>query len=97
MQQTQVHDVVEVCEKVCVWGNILSPLHDPADQLVGMKLPLLVTLHQHGGLGKREYQIKSKSNCNIMNIRGPIVITHTNLKKPGREDSQGWDKNRRRG
>lgn len=47
-----MHDVVKVCEKVCVWGNILPPLHDPADQLVGMELPLLVTLCQHGGLGE---------------------------------------------
>lgn len=55
VQQSLVHDVVEVCEKVCVWGNILPPLHDPADQLVGMKLPLLVSLRQHGGLAKNTH------------------------------------------
>lgn len=57
VQQSLMHDVVKVCEKVCVWGNILPSLHDPADQLVGMELPLLVTLCQHGGLrGKTHTQ-----------------------------------------
>lgn len=45
-----MHNVVKMCEEVCVWGDILPPLHDPADQLVGMKFTLLITLWQHGGL-----------------------------------------------
>lgn len=63
VQQPLVHDVVEVREKVCVWRNILPPLHDPADQLVGMKLPLLVTLRQHGGLEKNEQTNKISYTC----------------------------------
>lgn len=45
-----MHDVVKMCEEICVWGDVLPPLHDPADQLVGMKFTLLITLWQHGGL-----------------------------------------------
>lgn len=99
VQQALVHDVVEVCEEVCVRGNILPPLHDPADQLVGVKLPLLVAFCQHGGL---------KENAHIymhMSIRTHMLqvktewwsLTYTYLKKPGSEDSQRWDQNRRRG
>lgn len=45
-----MHDVVKMCEEICVWGDVLAPLHDPADQLVGMKFTLLISLWQHGGL-----------------------------------------------
>lgn len=58
VQQPLVHDVVEVHEKVCVWGHILPPLHDSANQLVGVKFPLLVALRQHGCLGR-----KKEPNC----------------------------------
>ena len=50
VQEAAVHDVVEVREEVCVGGHVLAPLHDPADQLVGVELPLLVALRQHGRL-----------------------------------------------
>lgn len=59
VQQSLVHDVVEVCKEVCVWGNILPSLHDPADEFVGMKLPLLITLRQHGGLKQDRGQKQS--------------------------------------
>ena len=50
-----MHDVVEVCEEVGVGRHILPPLHDLADQLVGMKLPLLIAIRQHGGLGRNTH------------------------------------------
>lgn len=45
-----MHDVVKVCDEISVRRNVLSPFHDPADELIGMKLSLFVALCQHGGL-----------------------------------------------
>lgn len=53
-----MHDVVEVCEKVGVWRNVLASLHDPTDKLVGMKFSLLIALSQHGGLREMGMEIK---------------------------------------
>lgn len=55
-----MHDVVEVCEEVGVRGDILPSLHDPADQLIGVELPLLVALRQHGGLQENTFTYESR-------------------------------------
>lgn len=81
VQQSLVHDVVEVCEKVCVWGNILPPLHDPADQFIGMKLPLLVTLCQHGGLVENAHTHKHIYMCTKNSIQRSFAVRQEDLHK----------------
>lgn len=94
-----MHDVVKMCEEICVWRDVLPPLHDPADQLVGMKLTLLITLWQHGGLQTITHtlndQWKETEFSYHRNPRNPLTCTY--LKEPGCEDSQGWDQTRGRG
>lgn len=70
MKQSLMHDVVKMGEEVRVWGDILAPLHDPADQLVGVKFTLLITFWQHGGLQTLQHSynefIKSNKNrCGV--------------------------------
>ena len=65
-----MHDVVEVREEVCVGGHVLAPLHDPTDQLVGVELPLLVALRQHGRLGA------ARTTRASYTITWPISIVH---------------------
>lgn len=86
VEQPLVHDVVKMCEEICVWGDVLPPLHDPADQLVGMKFTLLITLWQHGGLqtitrrlNDQWKETEIKRNSEIFKSLKPKKSPHSHL------------------
>lgn len=77
-----MHDVVKMCEEICVWRDVLPPLHDPADQLVGMKLTLLITLWQHGGLQTITHTLNDQWKETELKRKSDIFISPKPKKSP---------------